>query len=266
MDKALGNYKFRINSPEQSERLQNVLFEMGYVWADSSTDVCLTNKQFLFAGDDSGISCCQSLDFFLEQPHEELDTEAFIAGFTTKPYATDWQENTGVMPVAGDVLVDVKFRDGCVEYNYPADDWFWKSDADGLECDIVKWRLSKVNTEQPTAVQSKIISVEELVNNVGQHLCIKEQPVNASSILQKARECLDNRATERDHEANGERSMKRCVESFNALTGHTLSVTDGWIFMGILKLARSLGGAYREDDYIDAAAYMALAGEEGAAK
>jgi hypothetical protein len=36
---------------------------------------------------------------------------------------------------------------------------------------------------------------------------------------------------------------------------------EGWIFMALLKLSRAQGGAHHIDDYLDAAAYIALAGE-----
>lgn len=84
---------------------------------------------------------------------------------------------------------------------------------------------------------------------------------NAASILQQAKDCLVNRAVERDKEQ--ERSMKSCVEAFNALTGKSLTETEGWIFMVVLKLARSQGGSFKTDDYVDMAAYAALAGESG---
>lgn len=59
-----------------------------------------------------------------------------------------------------------------------------------------------------------------------------------------------------------ERSMPKIVAMFNALTGHELTPEQGWKFMCCLKLARSEQGEYREDNYLDGAAYMALAGEE----
>ena len=88
-----------------------------------------------------------------------------------------------------------------------------------------------------------------------------EAPTDAASILQQAKDCLVNRAVERDKEQ--ERSMKSCVEAFNALTGKSLTETEGWIFMVVLKLARSQGGSFKTDDYVDMAAYAALAGESG---
>lgn len=62
-----------------------------------------------------------------------------------------------------------------------------------------------------------------------------------------------------------ERSMPKIVAMFNALTGHELTPEQGWKFMCCLKLARSEQGEYQEDNYLDGAAYMALAGEEAEA-
>lgn len=82
----------------------------------------------------------------------------------------------------------------------------------------------------------------------------------APDILIAAADAISNRADQRDCE-NGERSMARAVHAFNALTGRDLSELDGWVFMAILKLARAQGGRHVLDDYIDGAAYMALAAE-----
>lgn len=92
-----------------------------------------------------------------------------------------------------------------------------------------------------------------------------EAPANANAtqdapqILAAAAEAIANRAASRDLPA--ERSMARTVAAFNALARHNLSETDGWLFMAILKAARSTAGTPTEDDYIDGAAYFALAGE-----
>ena len=83
--------------------------------------------------------------------------------------------------------------------------------------------------------------------------------MNAQEILLAASEAIGDRAASRDTEA--ERSMARCVAAYNALTGHELTELDGWIFMAVLKLSRSRAGRHHLDDYIDGAAYFALAGE-----
>lgn len=85
---------------------------------------------------------------------------------------------------------------------------------------------------------------------------------DAASILQQAKDCLVNRAVERDKEQ--ERSMKSCVEAFNALTGKSLTEGDGWLLMVCLKASRAKGGRFRLDDYVDGAAYFALYGEAAA--
>ena len=53
--------------------------------------------------------------------------------------------------------------------------------------------------------------------------------------------------------------MVRAVRAFNVLTGHTLSEVDGWLFMVALKMARATAGKLVPDDWIDGAAYCALA-------
>ena len=55
--------------------------------------------------------------------------------------------------------------------------------------------------------------------------------------------------------------MRAAVDAFNALTGHKLTERDGWMFMVMLKASRAQAGRFRADDYIDGAAYFALAGE-----
>jgi len=87
--------------------------------------------------------------------------------------------------------------------------------------------------------------------------------MNAPDILIAAADCIGDRASERD-KPSGERSMAHTVSMFNAYRDSaegSLSELDGWMFMVFLKIARAAGGNFREDDYIDGAGYMALAGE-----
>jgi hypothetical protein len=85
--------------------------------------------------------------------------------------------------------------------------------------------------------------------------------MKAPDYCKKAAELMEERATSRDQAETGERSMARCVNAFNAMTGHNLSEEDGWFFMVYLKHARMRGGSYNRDDYEDAVAYEALAAE-----
>lgn len=87
----------------------------------------------------------------------------------------------------------------------------------------------------------------------------------ADGFLLEAADAIDHRAAERDT-PEGERSMARATAMFNAWRGPrhgdgALTEHEGWVFMACLKLARPAGGDYRRDDYVDGAAYIALAGE-----
>lgn len=91
----------------------------------------------------------------------------------------------------------------------------------------------------------------------------QEAPVNTCSapdILIAAADAISDRASLRD-QPNGERSMARAVASFNAIYGTDITELQGWQFMVLLKMARSVAGRVNVDDFTDAAAYAALAGE-----
>ena len=82
----------------------------------------------------------------------------------------------------------------------------------------------------------------------------------ADAFLEAAIVDIKKKGVQRDSPA-GERSMGIAVDTFNALTGQRLSEEEGWIFMVLLKLARSRRGEFNFDDYGDCASYIALAGE-----
>tara|TARA_R110000796_G_scaffold17656_2_gene54211 strand:- start:25471 stop:25764 length:294 start_codon:yes stop_codon:yes gene_type:complete len=86
-----------------------------------------------------------------------------------------------------------------------------------------------------------------------------EAPQTAPQILKEAANTIATRGAERDK--GQERSMGATVEMFRAATGHSVTETQGWLFMALLKVARSQGGTVKLDDFLDGAAYMALAGE-----
>lgn len=88
---------------------------------------------------------------------------------------------------------------------------------------------------------------------------LNNQPKSAVELLTEGANCIGDRASERDTES--ERSMARTVKAFNAMFNKDLTETEGWQFMELLKVSRSVGGKFREDDFVDGAAYAALAGE-----
>lgn len=89
--------------------------------------------------------------------------------------------------------------------------------------------------------------------------------MNAIDVLIEAQGHLANRASTYD-KPSGERSMDKTVTAFNAITGHSMSVEQGWLFMALLKAVRTQQGAFRLDNYEDGAAYFALMGEQASAE
>lgn len=85
--------------------------------------------------------------------------------------------------------------------------------------------------------------------------------IPAHAFLQSAGDAMKARAALRD-QPTGERSMETIVKTFNTLTGHNLSVAEGWEFMILLKMVRGRQGHFNDDDYVDGAAYFALLGEQ----
>lgn len=91
----------------------------------------------------------------------------------------------------------------------------------------------------------------------------KMKPVeSAQDILNQANYEMGDRAVTYDAK-DGERSIGKTVRAFQIITGGTAlqSEEQGWLFMEILKMVRSQQGAFKMDNYVDAAAYAGLRGE-----
>lgn len=85
----------------------------------------------------------------------------------------------------------------------------------------------------------------------------------AQDFLAAAQGHLGDRASTYDS-PEGERSMRRTVNAFAALTGIQLTEEQGFLFMEVLKQVRSLQGKFKADSYEDLAGYAALRGEAAA--
>lgn len=88
-----------------------------------------------------------------------------------------------------------------------------------------------------------------------------DEPVTAASILKAGLDALLKNAALRDMPA-GERSAPKAAAILTAWTGHKWSAVDVWKCLIAVKMARESQGAVHLDDYVDAAAYLALLGEE----
>jgi len=142
--------KFKISSPEQSERLQEVLREMCYQWS-AGNNVQYTEKPFLYANDDGYICHGKSLEFFEQEASKEKDTEAFILKHSQPSYAKNkWHSVVDALPDSHltDYLV-VCENDPAIMMAYFADGKWWSSrDYTCFNNDVTHWReLPKGPTE-----------------------------------------------------------------------------------------------------------------------
>lgn len=83
----------------------------------------------------------------------------------------------------------------------------------------------------------------------------------APELLGRAAAHMHARASTYDA-PDGERSMGKAVSAFNAITGHNLTESEGWLVMTLLKAVRGFArDAYRPDSFEDLIAYAALLAE-----
>ena len=89
-----------------------------------------------------------------------------------------------------------------------------------------------------------------------------EMPLaEAPELLGRAARHMHDRSSTYD-KPEGERSMGRAVQAFNAITGRDLSEAEGWLFMAMLKAVRSETRAEPHQDSLeDLIAYAALYAE-----
>lgn len=145
---------------------------------------------------------------------------------------SEWKRNRGRKTPPCEGLVEVVLRAGVTS---EGDATFFDWTIDGDQSDILKWRK----------VEAHVPATEKL---------------SAADILRRAAELIEERGKQRDQE-NGERSMAKTVQAFNAIYGTRLTEVQGWHFMELLKMVRSAYGDYVADDFDDKVAYAALAAE-----
>ena len=86
--------------------------------------------------------------------------------------------------------------------------------------------------------------------------------MQATGFLSKALALLEERGKDYD-QPQGERSMGKTVQAFNAITGHTLKESEGWLLLQLLKDVRqwSNPNSYHADSAEDCISYAALKAE-----
>jgi hypothetical protein len=84
---------------------------------------------------------------------------------------------------------------------------------------------------------------------------------SAAALLDEAKRTMQERAREYD-QPGGERNMAATVAAFNAITGHSLQESEGWLFMEVLKARRDFSTPHgHADSQRDRIAYAALGAE-----
>ena len=87
--------------------------------------------------------------------------------------------------------------------------------------------------------------------------------MKATDILEKAAQHMRDRAATYD-KPEGERSMGKTVDAFNAITGRNLTTAEGWLMLAVLKQVRVFQAPEKAhvDSLEDGPAYLALMAEE----
>lgn len=112
---------------------------------------------------------------------------------------------------------------------------------------------------------AKRAALENLRQSMGQRHLSSDAPTplrtTAQGLLSKARDHMLDRAATYD-KPEGERSMRRAVEAFNAITGRDLEESEGWLLLQVLKDVRD---RQRREPHVDSLedciAYAALKAE-----
>lgn len=85
--------------------------------------------------------------------------------------------------------------------------------------------------------------------------------MKAHEFLGKAQALMLERGQQYD-KPEGERSMARTVQAFNAITGQDLTESEGWMLMAVLKQVRLFTRpGFHADSAEDAVAYVSLLAE-----
>lgn len=85
--------------------------------------------------------------------------------------------------------------------------------------------------------------------------------MKAPELLSKAAAIMTERGKQYD-KPEGERSMGKCVQAFNVITGQNISEAEGWLLLQILKDVRLWQRpGYHQDSAEDCIAYAALKAE-----
>ena len=130
----------------------------------------------------------------------------------------------------------------------------------GVEYDTIPKAMACFDAHEAEAAGAVGVFVEEAADEVLAAAAEVPDP-KASELLGRAARHMHERAATYDT-LDGERSMGKAVTAFNAITGHTLSESEGWLLLQVLKDVRLFTRSeYHADIAEDCIAYAALKAE-----
>lgn len=128
----------------------------------------------------------------------------------------------------------------------------------GIEYDTIPKAMACFDAHEAEEARAVGAFIEEAADAV---LAEALPEPKAAELLGRAARHMHDRSSTYDS-PGGERSMGKAVAAFNAISGHTLSESEGWLFMTLLKAVRGFTREqYHADSFEDLIAYGALMAE-----
>ena len=130
----------------------------------------------------------------------------------------------------------------------------------GVEHDTIPKAMACFDSHE--ASPGEVVEVKEHALEEAVTLETPSMPdVQAPELLGRAARHMHDRAATYDA-PGGERSMGKAVAAFNAITGHNLTESEGWLLLQVLKDVRLFTRSdYHADSAEDCIAYAALKAE-----
>ena len=82
---------------------------------------------------------------------------------------SEWVKNTGAQPVAGGVLVDVKFCEDDIAIGSGAEEWWWEGTS-GVGS-IIEWRLHDATPECGGSLAQEIDGIIQALVKLKERVC-----------------------------------------------------------------------------------------------
>jgi len=136
----------------------------------------------------------------------------------------------------------------------------------GIDAGSDPWQ-GRLDWRRPLQVGAEDAQLRTLWTDIGETPMTDQiEPKNSTYFLRAAIDVQAERGKQYDA-PDGERSMGRTVQAFNAITGRDLTEAEGWLLLQVLKDVRQWQNPdkFHEDSALDGVAYSSLKAEALAA-